>query len=279
MPTASIVTSVGPAHLEGFGSLEAVAEEKGSIYDLLPDDGLAILPQQDPFTPTLQRHIHKRKVTYAVGWPADLTAEQVEATAEGSRFRARGVEVFLPLAGVHNVSNCLAAMLAAEYLGIGIEEAAAAVADMSPVHDRLERIVTPHLVVLDDAYNANPGSLRAAAETLALFDAPRRIAIVGDMLELGEHSRALHKDAGRFLTTLEIDIILAVGPKSVALAEAASTASVRGTVRHYKTVAALLRQLPEFLTPGDLVLVKGSRGMKMERVVQALKRWSPSEAE
>lgn len=274
-PTVAIVTNVGPAHLEGFGTLEAVAEEKGSVYERLPEDGLAIYPGHDAYADVLLRHVSGARVAFAVGWPADMTAENVHADGEGIRFQVRGVDFSAPLLGVHNIGNCMAALLAAEHLGINLVDAVEPLRTLSPLTDRLQPQRTAYLTILDDSYNANPSSLRVAVETMLLFDAPRRVAIVGDMMELGRESRTLHREIGRFLTAMGLDMVLAVGKQSVVLAETASTACVRCSVKHYQTVPSLLLDLKRLLREDDLVLVKGSRGMHMERVVEALGKWRP----
>ncbi len=271
-PTVSVVTNIGPAHLAGLGSLEGVAREKAAIFTRLPGDGLAVYPAGDPQERILSASVPGQKATFAVDAPADMVAENVKAGSEGVSFTVRGVAFRLPLLGAHQASNCLAALLAAERLGVGLEEAARALAGVRPITNRLEMIATGELNILADAYNANPASLQAAVETLRSLDAGRTIAIVGDMLELGTESRRLHCEAGRQISLAGCDVILAVGRESVALAEGAAQACARPLVRHFMAVSSLLRELPHFLQTGDTVLVKGSRGMRMEQVVEALKQ-------
>ncbi len=277
-PTISIVTNIGSAHLAGLDSEENVAREKATVFSRLPEDGLAILPAGSPYAGQLREQVTGLCATFGVEEPADLVAEDVQFDAEGVSFRARGVAFRLGLLGRHNVANCLAALLAADHLGVGLEESAEALQRMKPIDGRLQVLRMEHFTVINDAYNANPDSLRSAVDVMEAFDpSVRRVVVIGDMLELGERSRALHREAGLFLASKGIDVILAVGREAVPLAEAAASASARSVVRHFGTLAALLRKDERYVQPGDLILVKGSRGMHMEDVIKTLKAWQPSE--
>jgi len=278
-PTVGIVTTIGPAHLQGLGSILQVAREKACIFDRLPRDGLAIYPATCPYADILRQHIHVRAATFASQSPADLVAEDVHAGPDGLAFRVRGVPFQLNLLGRHNVGNALAALLATTHLGISLEDAAAALRRLQPVQDRLQVIETDHFTILNDVYNANPQSLQAALEVMDTFDPKRRrVVVVGDMLELGSESRALHREAGFALGNRGIDVILAVGKESIALAEGAASASAKTIVRHFRTVAAILRPDERYVKAGDLILVKGSRGMHLEHIVAALLKWQPPPA-
>ncbi|MBN2712798.1 MAG: UDP-N-acetylmuramoyl-tripeptide--D-alanyl-D-alanine ligase [Planctomycetes bacterium] len=278
-PTIAIVTNTGPAHLEGFGSLETVAHEKGDIFERLPHDGVAIYPSSDFRANILIEHIHGNRASFAIGHGADMVAENVVCSSKGVKFTVRGVAFELSLLGEHNVMNCLAALLAAEHLGIGLAEASEALREMEAVQQRLEKTDAGAISIINDVYNANPTSLKAAVDVLCGFDEERKIVIVGDMLELGTQSRELHREVGRSLAQKELNVILAVGRQCVALAETAATSSAKTTVRHFSTVPLLIRHLSEYVSAGDVVLVKGSRGMKMEQVVTSLKKLGANLAE
>lgn len=270
-PTVSVVTSVSAAHLEGLGTCENIAHEKGSIFDRLLEDGVAIYPAQDPYVDILESHVRGNQATFSVDGPADMVAENIACDSEGVRFIVRGVPFRLNLLGRHNVSNCLAALLAVEHLGIGLEEAAEALEGMPQLEGRIERLTRDGLTVLSDEYNANPGSLRAGVETLLGLEARRRVVIVGDMLELGPESKRLHAEVGTWISRSGVDVLLTVGRETLALAEGAAGMCARLSVRHFRTAQALIGILPELVAEGDVVLVKGSRGMRMERIVQALR--------
>lgn len=273
-PTIGVVTCVGHAHLDGLGSLEGVAQEKAAIFSRLPRDGVAIYPAKDPYVGILTSTIHGNRASFALESGADMVAEDVQVSLEGTRFRVRGVDFFIPLLGAHNAANCLAALLVAEHLKIGLKECAEALRNMQPVKDRLQCIHAGPITILDDVYNANPDSLRTAVDFLVSIPAERRVVIIGDMLELGRDSMALHRKAGKWLNRKGIDVICAVGKETLPLAESAAFASARTIVRHFRSVQALDNYLPSLIRPGDLILVKGSRGMKMERVVKTLQSLS-----
>ncbi len=276
VPTIAIVTSTGESHLEGFGSSLAVAKEKADIFGWLPVDGLAVYPADDPHADVLGAAVPHRRATFSVaGNNADLTARDVALSAAGSEFSVEGVRVKLPLLGRHNIANCLAAMLAARHLGVTLADSARAVLKAKPVAGRLQAATTPaRLDVINDSYNANPNSVVAALDVLENIPGGRRIVVLGDMLELGKDSRRLHREIGLAAGMRDIDALFATGPESAAAAEAAQV-NARIVVRHFPSVDALWMTLKDFLKPGDHVLVKGSRGMLMERVVNLLMEWFP----
>ncbi len=279
VPTIGIVTSTGESHLAGFGNSQAVAREKADIFGWLPPDGLAVFPAGDPNADILRRGVIHRSATFSLTpeIQADAVARDIETSAEGSIFTVDGVRVMLPLLGLHNIGNCLAAMLAARHLGIDYPEAARALQRVKPVPGRLQVARTPgKITVVNDSYNANPNSVLAALDVLAdLPETPggRKIAVLGDMLELGENnSRRWHREIGLAAGMKDLDALFTVGSESAAAAEAAQV-NARIVVRHFSSVDALWKALKDFLLPGDLVLVKGSRGMQMEKVVNLLMDW------
>ena len=277
VPTIGIVTSTGESHLEGFGNSQAVAREKADVFGWLPPDGLAIFPADDANADILRQGVVHRAATFcsSANCQADLIARDIEVTADGSRFTVDGTRVFLPLLGRHNVGNCLAAMLAARHLGIEYADSARALALAKPVAGRLQATRTPsRLTVVNDSYNANPNSVLAALQVLADLPEGRKIAVLGDMMELGGDSRRWHREIGLTVGMMDLDALFATGPESAAMAEAAQV-NARITVRHFPSVEALWMTLRTFLKPGDQILVKGSRGMLMERVVNQLLDWFP----
>lgn len=276
VPTIGVVTSVGASHLAGLGSEAAVAREKGAIFDWLPTDGLAIYPADDRNAHILGPMVRHERQTYAISpCGADVEARDIRYSEHGTVFLVEDEEVRLPLLGVHNVSNCLAAMIAARRLGIPFRESALAVRWAKPVAGRLQPMLSIGGVrIINDSYNANPASMAAGLDVLASLPDSRKIAVLGDMLELGRDSRAHHRDIGLMAAMLGIDALFTVGPETVAMAEAAeSTARIK--VRHYASLEALWRGLSPYLRKGDWVLVKGSRGMKMERIVNEIMDWQP----
>lgn len=272
-PTVAVLTGTAAAHLQGLGSVEGVAREKAEIFSLLPNDGLAVYPADNPFVNIFREKIPNgvRHATFAVGAPADLSASEVTADDQGCRFTAGGQRFFLPLLGVHNISNCLAALLAARHFGVDFARAAEALATFKAVDARLQVIRHGGVTVINDAYNANPESMRAAAKVLLNFPAKRRLMVAGDMAELGVRSAELHAEMGKWLSREGLDVILAVGKEALALAENAHAQNARQVIRYFPSVLSLLGHLKTSVQPGDVILVKGSRVMGLERVVSALK--------
>ena len=278
VPTVGIVTSTGQSHLGGFENTQAVAREKADIFGWLPPDGLAVYPADDPNTDILRGAVIHRGASFSIrsDVQADLVARDIEVTADGSQFTVDGgVRVLLPLLGRHNIGNCLAAMLAARHLGIDYAEAGRAILTAKPVSGRLQAIRTPaRLTIINDSYNANPDSALAALEVLADFPDGRKIVVFGDMMELGPDSRRWHRELGLAVGMMDLDALFVTGPETAAMAEAAQV-NARIVVRHFQSIEALWLTLRTFLKPGDQILVKGSRGMLMERVVGQLQEWFP----
>ncbi|MDR0363197.1 MAG: UDP-N-acetylmuramoyl-tripeptide--D-alanyl-D-alanine ligase [Planctomycetota bacterium] len=275
VPTIGIVTSTGSSHLEGFGSSQAVAKEKADIFGWLPQDGLAVYPADDRNADILASAVLHRAATFALSGKADAVAENIRLSEAGSTFSVNGLEVRLPLLGKHNVRNFLAAALAARHLGITLEEAATAALHVKPVAGRQQiQHVPGGLKIVNDTYNSNPDSLRAALEIFMDLPNGRKVAVVGDMLELGPESRKLHREAGLIAGMAGIDALLAFGTETVAMAESAQS-NAHIMVRHFPSQNSLLMYLKDYLQPGDWVLVKGSRGMKMENIVNELHDWEP----
>ena len=270
-PDVALVNNVAPAHLQRMRSLLGVAETKGAVYDALPADGVAVINADDAFAQYFAGRSHGRRVIrFGLEASADVTARDVRVGESGSRFTLvtpRGeAAVELPLAGRHNVANALAAAA----LAIGMADAApdaiaAGLAAAAPVAGRLVRHqLASGALLVDDSYNANPGSLAAAIDTLAVIDGERWL-VLGEMGELGADAQALHAGAGKRARDAGIARLYALGQ----LGEAAVAAFGEGAA-HFDTHAALVDALRRDLHPQARVLVKGSRSSAMERVVAAL---------
>jgi UDP-N-acetylmuramoyl-tripeptide--D-alanyl-D-alanine ligase len=274
-PDVGVLTVAAEAHLERLGSLEAIADAKSELAEAIPSDGLLVLNADDA---RLWNRNRRRSVpirSYALENPeADLRPTRVAVTAEGgTRFTLPdGVEVSLSLLGRHNVRNALAAILVGDRFGVPRAESAQALAAMPAPAHRLELIRAGGVSILDDCYNANPASMSEALWLLGAIEvAPgaARRAVLGDMLELGPGAEAFHEAVGR-----------KVPPSAQLYAAGAFAAStVRGAIdagvapasaRRFESVDAMAAAVRADTKPGDLVLVKGSRGMRLERVVDAL---------
>lgn len=271
-PDISIVNNIAPAHLERMGSLLGVADTKGAIYDALATDGVAVINADDAFAPYFAERAHGRRlIRFGLEASADVTAQAIEGDAESSRFvlvtPIGEVDVDLAMPGRHNVLNALAAASIALGAGVEPEAIAAGLGNARPVAGRL---VTHKLsngaVLIDDSYNANPGSLNAAIDTLAASE-ERAWLVLGDMRELGADAELLHAEAGRRAKNAGIDRLYALGPLSAHAVEAFGEDG-----HHFTTHAQLAEALLSGLRDGVRVLVKGSRGSAMDKIVSALLR-------
>lgn len=276
-PDVAVFTSIQPVHLEFFGSIEAIAEAKAELLEGLAPDGLIVANVDDPQVERIVRRYAAtqpvRVVWFGSGAGAEVTAARLETMAEGAgssfelRFGDLRQPIELPLLGRHNVENFLAAAACALTLGVSGEDIAAAAALAQPaagrgVVHRLRRGVT----LVDDSYNSNPTAVRRALAAAALIPAKRHWAVLGDMLELGETAPALHRESGAEAARLGFSPVFGVGALARNLVEGAGA---EGEWCENAAVAAE-RAIGE-LQEGDLVLVKGSRGVGLEVVVQALR--------
>jgi UDP-N-acetylmuramoyl-tripeptide--D-alanyl-D-alanine ligase len=268
-PTLAVVNNAQREHQEFLQSLDATARENGAVLAALPPDGIAVFPADDPCASVWWELAGLRRVIdFARTGPAAVTARH-QASNGGSELRistpAGPIDTRLALAGAHNVHNALAA--AACGLGLGLDPRAIGegLAAFRAVAGRGTRLSAPHgTVVIDDSYNANPDSVRAAIDLLA-GEASPRLLVLGDMGEVGHQGPAFHREVGQYAKTRGIDSLLAAGPLS---REAVAAFGAGG--RHFDDVDALIGAVRPLLTAGGTVLVKGSRFMRMERVVKAI---------
>ncbi len=271
-PDIGVVTNAGPAHLEGLGSVEGVARTKGELFAALGESAVAIVNADDPWSGLWQSLAGPaRVVTFGMRGEADVTAVEPVTTTRGSRFRLVTADataaVELPLPGEHNVMNACCAAAAALAAGIPLETIATRLASARDVGGRLVRLTARGGATLyDDTYNANPASLAAAARFLAGQSRPAWM-VVGDMLELGPEEAIIHESAGGELRAAGIERVYCLGELSRHLAR-----GFGGGARHFEDAGALIEALRGELTSEVNVLVKGSRGMRMERIVRALAR-------
>jgi UDP-N-acetylmuramoyl-tripeptide--D-alanyl-D-alanine ligase len=274
-PTVGVVTTVAAVHTEYLGSLDGVREEKAGLVRALGPGGVAVLNADDPRVAGMARDTRARVVTYGRAESAHVRAigDLVEDDTGLTLTLQSGGErqaVTLGLAGRHNAINALAATAVGVALGIPLADVAHGLAGVRPVAGRCVWRRAGEVTILDDTYNASPVSVRAALDTAAARRHGRKLIVVlGDMLELGAISDEAHREVGRQVAALPADALIGVGRAmqgAVEAARAAGLADARHLTTFEDTVAHLLKRLGR----GDLVLVKGSRGMRMERVVDAL---------
>ncbi len=277
-PQVALVNNIGPAHLERMGSLLGIAQTKGAIYDALPADGTAVINADDAFGAWFAQRAGERTIIrFGLEADADLRAADLRCRSESSQFRlvapSGEVAVELPLAGRHNVSNALAAAGMAMAVGASLSVIAEALSEARPVSGRQTRYQFANGgELIDDSYNANPGSVSAAIATLAQLNS-EALLVLGDMLELGPQEAELHADIGRRARDAKLAGLLTVGR----LAEHASRAFGVGA-EHFADQSSLIAALGMRLKPGVVCLVKGSRGSAMDRVVAALRSAHSEEA-
>ena len=273
-PTAGIVTNVGVSHLELLGSQEAIAAAKAELVEALPSDGLAVLNGDDPWVRAMAGQTRARVVTYGLE-QGEVTARDLELGADGARFQlvweGRQAPVQLPLLGRHNVLNALAAAACALGLGMELAAVADALGRVQAPKLRLERVAVRDFTVLNDAYNASPASMAAALEVLAQVAPGRKGAVLGDMLELGPVTEAEHLAVGRRAAQVGLAYLVIVGEQAERIAQGAREGGLPPEAIHvtpgWERAAQVLERLAQ---EGDTVLVKASRGLGLERVVQWL---------
>ena len=269
-PDVSLVNNIAPAHLERMGSLLGVAETKGAIHDALSDDGVAVVNADDSFAPYFIERAHGRRVLrFGIDAQADVAARDIRSEADGSRFvlvsPSGHIDVLLPMPGRHNVLNALAAAAMAFAVGADLAQVRTGLEAVQPVAGRLvAHALRSGAVLVDDSYNANPGSLAAGIDTLAA-SGDEGWLVLGDMRELGADEIELHAQAGHRAKAAGIARLFVMGALSAHAARAFGDGAME-----FDTHAALTDALLAGLQPGVRVLVKGSRSSAMDRVVKAL---------
>jgi UDP-N-acetylmuramoyl-tripeptide--D-alanyl-D-alanine ligase len=274
-PTIGVVTVVASAHTEFFGSLDGVQAEKSALVRAIPADGYVVLNADDPRVLQMRALARARVLTIGTRGSADVRcATAVEETPSSLRLVLEisdtRYDLLLRFAGRHNVINALAAAAVGRAVGLSPQRIVDGLEAARPVKGRCVWRRAGSVQILDDTYNANPTSVLAALETLkAGAPTRRRIVVLGDMLELGDIAERAHREAGYAVAVSGVTEFIGVGPQAVHAVEAAREAGLAES--HHRTtfedtVAVLLKRL----APDDAVLIKGSRGMRMERVVDAL---------
>ncbi len=270
-PHAAVITNVGTAHLEGFGSRRGIAEAKGEIYGGLLPEGVAVINADDEFAPYWRELIgNRRRLEFSQKAPADVHATDVHAAANHAygfvlHVAGESLPVQLQLLGHHNVGNALAAAALAHACGVPLAQIAAGLAATAPVAGRLvSHDLGGGRVVIDDTYNANPSAVKAAIDLLAGLPG-RRVLVLGDMGELGEATESGHHEVGEYARMKKIDALYAVGQYS-----GFTAGSFGAEARRFDDKQQLIEELEKELEGVVTLLVKGSRSARMEQVVDAL---------
>lgn len=270
-PDIAVFTNVRAAHLEAFGTLEAIAEAKAELLEGLAAEGTVVANADDPLVMRIAARHPGPRILFGGSEDADVRLLEWVATDRGGRVRWAGPDgehvAELALLGRHNAMNFLAAAAAATAAGVSGEVLSAAVADVRPAPGRGVRHDLGGFVVIDDSYNANPEAVNAALAAAAAIDGERRWCVLGDMLELGPEAPEFHREVGRRAAELGFDPVYAVGRFADAIVNGAD--SKRATGRGFAEAKAA-RELAAEVRSGDVVLVKGSRGVGLEVVVEAI---------
>ena len=269
-PNIAVITSINPSHLDGFGSIETIAIEKSALLGWLGERDIAVVTADCFVLDIALKSYASRTITFGESTSAQLRLTSYEGDGKSQRFQINDRNwVSLSVPGKHNALNVIAAIAASARFGFQQEEAIAAIADFTGVEMRLQECtVGDNIVVINDAYNANPASMIAAASVLCEHPGKRRVFIAGDMFELGEETEKLHEQVGETVASMGIDMVIGVGPLGGVIAEAASKSGVKTAT--FRTVKDARKEIVNLLESGDVVLLKGSRGMGMEKLLDAL---------
>jgi UDP-N-acetylmuramoyl-tripeptide--D-alanyl-D-alanine ligase len=277
LPNQAVITNVAPVHLESFDSIAGIARAKYELVEALPSNGTAVLNSDDEYVSQFGRNFKGKVVMFGLKPTADVRAENVEVLgAEGTRFDLIGHEVrqlvHSPLLGKHNVYNVLAAAAVALEHGITPSEIAAALPSLQPADKRGQVVRMGNVTVLYDCYNSSPKALMAAVDTLAAMPAGRRIVVAGEMLELGTTGEQLHRECGRYMAGKKLEFLLGVRGLAKPMVEGAVEAGMMAEFVATPEEAGewLARETRE----GDVVLLKASRGVKLEKALDVWKQRS-----
>jgi UDP-N-acetylmuramoyl-tripeptide--D-alanyl-D-alanine ligase len=275
-PDVAVITNVSAAHLENFTSVRAIAEAKAEILEGIASDGVAVLNHDDPELRRVGEGRSGPVIWFGRSRRCDVSAERWRGTIFGMRFSlriaGRVLDVALPLAGHHHMGNFLAAAAAAHRLGVDPEAIAEGALRIRPAARRGHVLRLGHgVTLLDDSYNASPAAVVAAVAALDLAPRGRRVAFLGDMLELGASGPERHERTGGQIAG-HVDVLVGVGPLAARLLDGAERAGLPGSRCHrFEDAAAAAASAAELVAAGDAVLVKGSRGVSMERIADALR--------
>lgn len=276
-PVGGIVTNIGVSHIELLGSRDAIASAKSELLQKLPADGWAVIPAEDDYTDFLLKSTHAQPILVGCSAKADYRAGKVEYGGDGCAsftldYPGGSTSVCLRVPGAFQVGNALAAIAAAHRLGVPVSQSVEAIGAYQGFEKRSRVFTTNQGVkVFDDTYNANPPAMIGALESLARMSTEgRRIAAIGDMFELGEAAEEYHRQVGIAVARTNPDCLFTVGDLSRIILQSAMEEGYRGESRHFETSTEAADFLREYTHSGDIILVKGSRGLRMEAIVERL---------
>ena len=271
-PDVGVYTNIGPVHIEFFGTIEKIAEAKRELLENVKPGGTIIINADNKYVMDISRGFEGRKVTYGIEHDADFRGTKIrERGLVGTSFEVSGHAFELSLPGRHNLENLLAAIATARSIGISWQGIARGVTEVKPASHRGIILEAHGASIYDDTYNSNPYALGRALTLMSEVDVSgRRIAVIGDMLELGDKELDYHRDAGRAVPK-SVDTIIGVGQRSRALLDGAREVGFAGDkLHHFDDAQSAGEFLKTLIRPGDLVLIKASRGIGLDRIVNML---------
>lgn len=274
-PTIGIVTNVNETHIELLGSIENIAKAKGELVEAIPEGGTVILNADNKFTAEMKKLAKNgvKIITYGIENPADLTAKNILINEVSTEFilnyGGKNFDFEIPVIGRHNVSNALAAIAAGLTCGLSIKEIQRGFSTLATTRMRFEVIRRDGVTIVNDAYNASPASMRAAIQTVAEVYEDRKIAVLGDMLELGEISEKVHREIGAELAENNFDTLITFGELGKFIVAGAKDAGLKNifmTMTHEEAAKKIL----EIMQDGDTILFKASHGMHFEKIIELI---------
>ena len=269
-PDIGVVTNIGDAHIGLFGSRENIARAKSELFTGVEEAGHAVLPQDDEFIDLLKENARCKTVTFGESDASSYRITAVEERDDGYAFQVNGESVSVRRFGRYNVHNACAAFAVGEICGVEVESIREALLETEPMQGRAIVYSSPDFTLIDDSYNANPTSMRAAVDSLAARPSGRRIAVFGDMAELGEFSDDLHRDLGNYVAAAGVDVLYWFGRSGGVVKEGAI--GKKGVEVHvFEDFDELVDALERSLAAGDAVLVKASRSSRLDRAVERLR--------
>jgi len=269
LPTVAVITNVGETHIELLGSIEEIAAAKAELLEVIPESGLIVLNADNHYVLEMAKGVNNRITLFGLKH-GDIRAEQIQRDRNGMKFTCISSHgdfvVSIPTVGKHNVYNALAAIAVGFELGLQVQDIQKGMDSFNASPMRLHMEEMGDYLVINDAYNASPMSMAAAIDTLMDVAQDRKVAVLGDMLELGEFGLEAHRQIGETVARCQVDVLVTVGELAAHIAASALEQGVEIAVAckdHNEASIAL----KEVLIPGDTILIKGSRGMKMEKMV------------
>jgi len=275
-PNIGLVTNIGPGHLEGVHSIEGVRRAKGELIQSLSEDGMAVLNADDPLVRSFAEESPCPVITFGISSQADVSATNIIENCDGTQFilqtNQTSIPIQLPTAGRFMISNALAAAAIAHYLSIPLDVIKKALESFRSIHGRSAIHHTANgFHIIDDTYNANPASMCAALDSLKqLRGTNKGYFICGDMLELGPNTEKYHQEIGHYAATSGVHGIFAKGDYALAVLDGANSAGLEQVNLFSGSFDDITHRLSQILSPGDWILVKGSRAMQMERIIERI---------